>query len=320
MNNIVKYGMYFIILTAVGMLYERYNRKFNHFDEVRQYELIKKYLLNDSSLASSKKPIIWIHTTYDVNARNWESFYSRNNEKINQPYLYLTMKSIIDKCGKDFNICLIDDRTFTKLIPGWNVDIYHTADPIRSHLRKQALMKLLYYYGGMLVPNSFLCKQNLLEMYETNTETSPFVCETVDRTSSSFKSVGFANIKFMGCKKQDVVMKELCDYTERLSSTDYTSERDFTGDMNKWCYNKYMQNQLTLVSGRIIGTIDAQNKPVLIDDLLDGQYIHFDRNIHGIYIPADEVLNRRKFGWFARLSPQQILESEFILAKHFVAN
>ena len=54
MNNIVKYGMYFIILTAVGMLYERYNRKFNHFDEVRQYELIKKYLLNDSSLASSE--------------------------------------------------------------------------------------------------------------------------------------------------------------------------------------------------------------------------------------------------------------------------
>ena len=99
MNNIVKYGMYFIILTAVGILYERYNRKFNHFDEVRQYELIKKYLLNDSSLASSKKPIIWIHTTYDVNARNWESFYSRSNENINQPYILLCIKSIIDTCG-----------------------------------------------------------------------------------------------------------------------------------------------------------------------------------------------------------------------------
>ena len=42
--------MYFIILTAVGILYERYNRKFNQFDELRQYELIKKYLLSESSL------------------------------------------------------------------------------------------------------------------------------------------------------------------------------------------------------------------------------------------------------------------------------
>ena len=124
----------------------------------------------------------------------------------------------------------------------------------------------------------------------------------------------------MGTKKNDPVMKELCEYTESLSAIDYTSERDFTGDLNQWCYNKYMQNEITLVSGKIIGTIDGQNKPVLIDNLLDGEYIHFDRNIHGIYIPADEVLSRRKFGWFTRLSPEQLLESEFILAKHFVAN
>ena len=90
--QIVNYIMYFIALTAVGMLYDRYNRKFNNFDEVKQYELIKKYLLNESSLASSKKPILWIHSKYDVNARNWESFYSRNTQKINQPYIYLTMK------------------------------------------------------------------------------------------------------------------------------------------------------------------------------------------------------------------------------------
>ena len=44
--NIVKYVMYFIILTAVGILYERYNSKYNGLDETRQYDLIKKYLLN----------------------------------------------------------------------------------------------------------------------------------------------------------------------------------------------------------------------------------------------------------------------------------
>ena len=65
------------------------------------------------------------------------------------------MKSIIKNCSESFNICLIDDRSFRKLIPGWNIDIYHTADPIKSHLRQQAITKLLYFYGGMIVPNVY---------------------------------------------------------------------------------------------------------------------------------------------------------------------
>ena len=318
--QIINYIMYFIALTATGMLYDRYNRKFNNFDEVKQYDLIKKYLLNESSLASSKKPILWIHSKYDVNARNWESFYSRNTQKINQPYIYLTMKSIIKHCGDDFNICLIDDRSFSKLIPGWNIDIYHTADPIKSHLRQQALTKLLYYYGGMTVPNSFLCKKNLFPFYENNIQNHPFVCETIDRTVSSFKTVGFANSHFMGCKKADPVMKEMCEYLEQLGSTDYTNERDFTGVVNKWCYNKYVNTQMTLLSGRLIGTIDAKNQPVIIDNLLSDQYIHFDPDCFGIYIPSDEILSRSKFAWFARQSVEQIVDGVSILAKHFIVS
>ncbi len=316
--QIVNYIMYFILLTAAGILYERYNSKFNDFDEIKQYELIKKYLLNESSLASSKKPILWIHSKHDVNARNWESFYSRNTEKINQPYIYLTMKSIIKHCSESFNICLIDDRSFSKLIPGWNIDIYHTADPIKSHLRQQAISKLLYFYGGMIVPNSFLCKQNLISFYEDNIQPSPFICETIDRTVTSYKSVGFANSSFMGCKKADPVMKEMCEYLEKLGSTDYTSERDFTGEVNKWCYNKYMNTQMTLLSGRLIGTIDAKNEPVIIDNLLSEKYIHFDPNCCGIFIPADEILLRSKFAWFARQSIDQVVQGGSVLAKHFV--
>ena len=98
-------------------------------DDIEQYELVKKYLLNDSSLAKSKKPIIWIHMVYDINSRWWPSFSSRNTDCLNQPYLYLTIKSIIDKCGEDFNICLIDDDTFSNIIPGWATNLNMVADP-----------------------------------------------------------------------------------------------------------------------------------------------------------------------------------------------
>ena len=52
-----------------------------------------------------------------MNARWWKSFGSRNTKCLNQPYQYLTIKSIVDKCGEHFNICLIDDKSFEKLIP-----------------------------------------------------------------------------------------------------------------------------------------------------------------------------------------------------------
>ena len=315
--NIVKYVMYFIILTAVGILYERYNSKYNGLDETRQYDLIKKYLLNESSLATSKKPIIWIHTKYEVNARNWKSFYSRNSSDLNQPYIMLTLRSIITHCSEDFNICLIDDKSFSRLLPGWSVDIYSMADPIKTHFRGQALSKLLYNYGGMLVPNTFLCKQNLKPIFEQN-RGKPFIFETIDRTITSYKSVGFANSNFMGCEKKNPVMKEMYEYIEQLCSTDFTSEKDFLGIINKWCYQKYIERQMSLLSGKLIGTIDIKDKPIIVDDLLSENFIDFDNNLFGIYIPGNEILGRSKYAWFARLSPKQVLENNSILGKHFL--
>ena len=65
-------------------------------------------------MSSIKKPILWVHIDYKKNSRNWESFYSRSNNDINQDYLYLTIRSIIDNCGDDSHICLIDDNSFSK--------------------------------------------------------------------------------------------------------------------------------------------------------------------------------------------------------------
>ena len=121
----------FIILTVAGFLYDRYKLKTEHDEQKEQYKMIEKYLLNDSSLARSNKPIIWIHLEFMKNSRLWSSFYSRSSYELNQPYLHLTIKSIIEKCGESFNVCLIDDESFTKIIPGWSINIEGLASPIK---------------------------------------------------------------------------------------------------------------------------------------------------------------------------------------------
>ena len=39
-----------------------------------EYDMIKKYLLNDSPLYGFNKTKLWIHSKYEYNARHWESF------------------------------------------------------------------------------------------------------------------------------------------------------------------------------------------------------------------------------------------------------
>ena len=68
---------------------------------------------------------------------------------MNQDYLYLTLKSIIDKCGEYFHVILIDDESFCKLLPDWKVDFVKISDPQKNYIRTLALMKVLYTYGGM---------------------------------------------------------------------------------------------------------------------------------------------------------------------------
>ena len=81
-----------------------------------------------------------------------------------------------------------------------------------------------------------------------------------------------------------------------------------------------MNTQMNLLSGRLIGTINAKNEPIIIDNLLSENYIHFDPNCCGIFIPADEILSRSKFAWFARQSVEQVVQGGSVSAKHFIIN
>ena len=120
---VFNYIILFVILISLGILYQKFLEKQSKTASFDEYDEIKKYLLNDKTLDKSKKPLLWIHIPYEVNARDWLSFGSRNSTELNQPYLYLTVKSIIKNCDESFNIILIDDNTFKKLIPDWNISL-----------------------------------------------------------------------------------------------------------------------------------------------------------------------------------------------------
>jgi hypothetical protein len=323
-KNLYYYVFAFSVIAISGYFAKKFKSNFE--DNNDEYELIKKYLLNDSPLYGYNKPKIWIHTKYETNARKWKSFYSRTSTDLNEPYIHLTIKTIINHCSNDFNVCLIDDDTFSKLIPSWDIDISQVAEPMKHQLRELGLLQLVYYYGGMVVPNSFVCLRNLKSLYDEGTQgNKPFVCENVNRTldiANKTNNLLFVpDLNFFGAPKNNETLKSLIEYLKNKNKTPhFSSESDFLGISVQWCLNAIMRHEMTLIGGELIGVKTQKRKAILLDDLMEENFLDLNTSIYGIYIPNEELLKRHKYKWFAVINEPILMNSNSIICKYLKAS
>jgi len=319
MNSLTNLLPLFFILIVLGILYKRSEDKRIREEEGDTYEAIQKYLLDGDTLGKSKKPIMWIHVPYEYNSRRWLSFGSRSSFELNQPYLYLTVRSIIKQCDESFTICIIDDTSFKRLLPDWNINMTSISDPILSNMRMLGMMKLLHKYGGMICPISFVCLKDLHEMYIKGTRGEKmFVCEVVDRNITSSEMDFYPNLSFCGAPKECDTVRELCNFIQRTASHDYTADVKFLGEYDKWTKQRIENGRINLVDGVEIGTKTMEDKQIVIEDLMSNHYLDLYQGAYGILIPAEEVLSRRKYEWFARMSPKQVMESDTIIGNYIL--
>jgi hypothetical protein len=235
----------------------------------------------------------------------------------------MTIKSIVDHCGDDFHVCLIDDETFSKLIPSWDIDLTTMAEPFRTRARHIGLSELVYYYGGMVLPNSFLCMKNLHDFYlDATADDKPFVCQAVNRTANisrqSDKRLAFLpDLYIMGANKNDATLKSLIEHLKKeIQSPHFSAERDLLGDDAYWCLDAIAADKMNLVDGEVVGVKTQKGRPILVDDLMEEEYIDLGPSCVGIAIPGEDILLRTKFQWFAVMDTRTILDANFILSKY----
>jgi hypothetical protein len=387
-----RYILAVVVLLVIGIFGDALRNMFvsswkGHGGEKDEYEQVKQYLLNQSPLYGYNRPKIWIHTKYEYNSRKWKSFYSRSSYDLNQPYIHLTIKSIINHCGDDFNVCLIDDDSFSKLIPSWDIDMSKTVEPVKSHLREVGMAQLLYYYGGLVLPNSFICCKNMMPFYLDGIGEKKdqfFVAERPNRYDDFNHDIGKRNFVpdsyIMGCEKNCPAVKEYVDYLKGLYQIKdtrllaplgpiplphgvvrangltgnivgdiagnvvlgdrsaeeasgvpdldgprnyetvqafYTNETEFTGEKSQWLYDKIRQQEISLVGGEFIGVKSRQQKVIDLDELMADGFLDVDNSqLYGVFIPADDLLIRPKYAWFAVLPTHQVINTHTIAAKY----
>jgi len=126
---------------------------------------------------------------------------------------------------------------------------------------------------------------------------------------------------FMGANKNDPVILELVEYVKGLNKSLFiSSESDFLGDISEKCLELVNQQKVNLIGGQFIGVKTKDRKTILLENLMEEEYLNLSSEAVGIYIPDDEILNRPKYQWFAVLSKDEILNSRMIISKYLMAS
>ena len=321
-NNLV---ISILILAAAGYIYNKFKINVDSNSQQEDLNIIKKYLLEDDidntidALSSVKKPILWIHIDYIKNSRKWESFGSRNSNELNQDFLYLTIRTIINKCSDYFHIVIIDDDSFCKLLEHNCIDLNQVAYPIRDNLRSLNIMKLLYKYGGMYIENSFILFKSLEKIYEKVLSSNKIVTAQFKNNGANAYNVDYMpSIKLIGCVKECPTMKRLIKHMEMIYGTNFTSSAEFEDQVSKWLLKCGENDEINIIDGRYIGTKDINNAMINLEEIMSSTFLELHANVYALYIPSNELLKRSKYNWFCKLSSKQVLEANTILSKYLL--
>lgn len=268
------------------------------------------------------KPMIWLHVPKEWNARRWAHFFERGSYELNQPYMYLTIKSIADQCGDYFNIAVIDDDSFANILPNWNVDMSTVGEPVKAHLRQLALSRLLYTHGGMTLPPSTICVQCLIHMHKHGLKhgkdmyVGQFVNDRVSAVEVPSKQERFRiGTGLMGCAPKSAAMLRLVQYLETQFGADpSSSEGEFVDRASEFCQHMFDGGLIHAIDGRMIGTRTAKDKAVDVHHLMGDAYVDFDlQSLACIHVPYEDILQMPKYSWFAYLNVKDVLDSNTLI-------
>jgi hypothetical protein len=97
----------------------------------------------------------------------------------------------------------------------------------------------------------------------------------------------------------------------------YTNEMEFTGEKAQWLLNKIGNQEIALVGGEYIGVKSREKRVIDLDELMADGFLDVDNEqLYGLYIPADDLLIRTKYAWFAVLPTHQVINTHTIVAKY----
>lgn len=291
-------------------------------------DILEKYRFSNSEL-NTTKPNLWIHLTVNKNLP-FPGVSSLAGAQINEPFSFKNVPalervcagSVIDHNKNDFNIILITDNDLPLLLPGWNVNLAAIPQAARCVVRQVAMLRLVYYYGGLVCPATFAATGPFSKVIASSSLSSNSVI-TAFEVPQSGANVGPAaqrgslvpSSKFLYARELNPSIRKVIDSLSVRTGTEaqVAAFKDLASDV---MFDLIKDNKVKIVSGEIIGTADANGQTVTVAQSING----FQRApiSIGILVPS-RVFAVREYGWLTHEEPIKIIQGSTWLARQLRA-
>ena len=294
MNAII---VYLIIFVALFCLFNYKYMKEKWEEQMRQKKMetldIDLFFYKPLVFKKLHKRKVWVYIPFESNGRLWDSFSERRTTRMNLSYMNLCIKSIVDCCAEKYDIVVFSDSDFADLL---NLPVDHTklSGALLENHRHLCLMKILYEYGGVMVPPSLYLKESIAKL---DNPQQWYVTEMVNTENVSTQKM-LPSSQLTGANAKN---PELLLYIQHLEKQDRSVIE------SPFCENYFVSRQIPVLDGGLIGT-KHKSGPVLLEDLMAEQVLELTDNNIGLYMPADLLKKRLQYQWFCKMSETQVLE------------
>ncbi len=297
-----------IVLTLI-MLYMRYADYASYMDLKKVYD---------------KRPILWVYIDdSDVNSRFWADFGARSSRALNVPFLNLCYATIQKAAGENYRVEVISGvEDAVSRLGGAG----HVPERLLGFGQKKMLTPLdeayirtaiLERYGGLWVPLSTIFLRPLPVLPADRAVF--FGTNQADMYSGAGGTAVPGHAVFWSPAPGHAVYTEWADMLQRRMEEGNGGSwvrGDDALDMDT-LLAKYKDTAITVLPGASLDR-KPNGKTIGIEDWLahgTGGELPFAIHKESLFMPMDyaELIRRRAYGWFLKMSEAQIMESDLVV-------
>ena len=301
-------GIVGIVVIAIGAIVSQKIINVNPFEVKNLFE------------RDMDKPILWVfYDTSIPNARQYSDFGTRSSRALNLPFLNLCYESIVRQNSSVYRIEVVSGVAgLSERLGGWKELPEKFQNPLVTLEPSDIAWiraALLAKYGGLWVSPATIC----IQPFGSLPNKPVFFGTDMDESFAGTAGTTVPNFQVAWSPSPDQPFWKAWEAKSR-QRLNTSGGGDTARAAHKWEYLALtsMYPDIEVRPLAEVGRKGASGRRIQIEDLLSaGQEMDwpFEISALGIYVPLPwpELRDRRAFGWFLRMSENQIAESDLVI-------
>jgi hypothetical protein len=266
-------------------------------------------------------PTVWIYIDdTDVNSRWWADFMARSSRVINLPFLNLCYQTIVKACGSRYHVEVIGGiEEARRRLGDFPIPMRNGKIPLRDEELTYLRVAFLEKFGGLWIHPASICLRAFPELPKDKIVL--FGSDPLE-TYAGPKGTVLPNQHAMWSPRPHHPLFTQWKQILHTRLNEQHTGKEIRNDKNWDILFVGTGKEDVVVMPNAELTRKKTGRKIELEDLLaagtEGN-IPFEIHPETIYVPFPwpELLERRMFGWFLRMSPDQVMSSDLSVTHLF---